>query len=74
MTNPVAPYSHTKCLRMAVTKFTSLRQSSCHPTALHTASNQLQPLVAPQVSHFSQVPFLTIVKFWHSPHMLPVYP
>ena len=33
---------------------------------------QLQPLVAPQVSHFSQVPFLTMVKFWHSEHILPV--
>jgi hypothetical protein len=33
---------------------------------------QLQPLVAPQVSHFSQVPLRTIVKFWHSEHMLPV--
>ncbi len=35
-------------------------------------SNQEQPLVAPQVSHFSQVPLRTIVKFWHSEHMLPV--
>jgi len=34
--------------------------------------DQLQPLVAPQVSHFSQVPLRTIVKFWHSEHMLPV--
>lgn len=33
---------------------------------------QLQPLVAPQVSHFSQVPFRTMVKFWHSEHILPV--
>lgn len=31
-----------------------------------------QPLVAPQVSHFSQVPLRTMVKFWHSVHMLPV--
>ena len=31
-----------------------------------------QPLVAPQVSHFSQVPLRTMVKFWHSEHMLPV--
>ena len=30
------------------------------------------PLVAPQVSHFSQVPLRTIVKFWHSVHILPV--
>jgi hypothetical protein len=30
------------------------------------------PLVAPQVSHFSQVPFRTIVKFWHSEQELPV--
>lgn len=30
------------------------------------------PLVAPHVSHFSHVPFRTIVKFWHSEHMLPV--
>ena len=33
---------------------------------------QLHPLVLPQVSHFSHVPFRTIVKFWHSVHMLPV--
>jgi hypothetical protein len=33
---------------------------------------QLQPLVLPQVLHFSQVPLRTMVKFWHSPHMLPV--
>jgi len=33
---------------------------------------QLHPLVAPQVSHFSQVPLRTMVKFWHSVHMLPV--
>ena len=30
------------------------------------------PLVAPHVSHFSHVPLRTIVKFWHSEHMLPV--
>ena len=35
-------------------------------------SYQLQPLVEPQVSHFSQVPLRTIVKFEHSEHMLPV--
>jgi len=34
--------------------------------------SQLQPLVAPQVSHFSQVPFRTMVKLWHSEHSLPV--
>ena len=34
--------------------------------------NHEQPLVAPQVSHFSQVPLRTMVKFWHSEHMLPV--
>lgn len=34
--------------------------------------SQLHPLVAPHVSHFSHVPFRTIVKFWHSEHMLPV--
>lgn len=33
---------------------------------------QLQPLVAPQVSHFSQVPLRTMVKFWHSEQELPV--
>ena len=33
---------------------------------------QLHPLVLPHVSHFSQVPLRTIVKFWHSEHMLPV--
>ena len=37
-----------------------------------TAWDQLHPLVAPQVSHFSQVPLRTMVKFWHSEHMLPV--
>jgi hypothetical protein len=30
------------------------------------------PLVLPHVSHFSHVPFRTIVKFWHSEHELPV--
>lgn len=30
------------------------------------------PLVAPHVSHFSQVPLRTMVKFEHSEHMLPV--
>jgi hypothetical protein len=34
--------------------------------------DQLHPLVAPHVSHFSQVPLRTMVKFWHSEHMLPV--
>lgn len=33
---------------------------------------QLHPLVAPQVSHFSQVPLRTMVKLEHSMHMLPV--
>jgi hypothetical protein len=33
---------------------------------------QLHPLVEPQVSHFSHVPFRTIVKLWHSEHSLPV--
>ena len=33
---------------------------------------QEHPLVAPHVSHFSQVPLRTMVKFWHSEHMLPV--
>ena len=33
---------------------------------------QEHPLVAPHVSHFSHVPFRTMVKFWHSEHMLPV--
>jgi hypothetical protein len=37
-----------------------------------SARDQLQPLVAPHVSHFSHVPLRTIVKFWHSLHMLPV--
>ncbi len=41
-------------------------------TAAGIAGYQLQPLVAPHVSHFSQVPLRTIVKFWHSEHMLPV--
>jgi hypothetical protein len=33
---------------------------------------QLHPLVEPHVSHFSQVPFRTMVKLWHSEHSLPV--
>jgi hypothetical protein len=33
---------------------------------------QLQPLVLPQVSHFSQVPLRTIVKLPHSVQELPV--
>ncbi len=32
------------------------------------------PLVAPHVSHFSHVPFRTIVKLWHSEQELPVQP
>ncbi len=39
---------------------------------LQLSLTQLQPLVAPHVSHFSHVPLRTIVKFWHSEHMLPV--
>ena len=35
----------------------------CHPYE--------HPLVAPHVSHFRQVPFLTIVKFPHSPQASP---
>src|SRR5690606_8306313 len=38
----------------------------------YTSCTQLHPLVEPQVSHFSQVPLRTMVKFWHSEHMLPV--
>jgi hypothetical protein len=34
--------------------------------------SQLHPLVEPHVSHFSQVPFRTMVKLWHSEHSLPV--
>lgn len=34
--------------------------------------DQLQPLVAPQVSHFRQVPLRTMVKFWHSVQLSPV--
>ena len=33
---------------------------------------QLHPVVVPQVSHFKHVPFLTIVKLWHSVHWSPV--
>ena len=33
---------------------------------------QLHPVVVPQVSHFRQVPFRTIVKLWHSVHWSPV--
>ena len=29
------------------------------------------PVVLPHVSHFMQVPFLTTVKFWHSPQASP---
>lgn len=32
---------------------------------------QLQPVVAPQVSHFRQVPLRTSVMFWHSGHGSP---
>ncbi|SDU12977.1 hypothetical protein SAMN05428979_1800 [Stappia sp. ES.058] len=32
---------------------------------------QLQPLVEPQVSHFRQVPFLTMVKLPHSAQFSP---
>jgi hypothetical protein len=32
---------------------------------------QLHPVVLPHVSHFMQVPFLTSVKFPHSPHISP---
>jgi hypothetical protein len=34
-------------------------------------STQLHPLVAPHVSHFRQVPFLTIVKLPHSEQASP---
>jgi Zn2+/Cd2+-exporting ATPase len=34
--------------------------------------NQLQPDVEPQVIHFKQVPFRTIVKLWHSVQTSPV--
>ena len=33
---------------------------------------QLHPDVAPHVSHFSHVPFRTMVKLWHSEQELPV--
>jgi len=33
--------------------------------------SQLHPLVDPHVSHFKHVPFLTIVKLWHSEHEMP---
>ena len=32
---------------------------------------QLHPLVLPQVSHLRQVPFRTMVKFWHSGQETP---
>ena len=35
-------------------------------------SHQLQPLVAPQVSHFRQVPLRTMVKLEHSEQASPV--
>lgn len=35
-------------------------------------SDHEHPLVAPHVSHFSHVPFRTMVKFWHSEQELPV--
>ena len=44
----------------------------CIPGQVYPFDNQLHPLVAPQVSHFSQVPLRTIVKFWHSEQLLPV--
>jgi hypothetical protein len=38
---------------------------------IRAANPQLQPLVLPQVSHFRQVPFRTIVKFPHSEQFSP---
>jgi hypothetical protein len=35
------------------------------------SSIQLHPLVAPQVSHFMQVPLRTMVKLPHSPQLSP---
>ena len=37
-----------------------------------TSFSQLQPLVAPQVSHFMQVPLRTMVKLAHSEQLSPV--
>ena len=42
------------------------------PYTSYLSIYQEHPLVAPHVSHFSQVPLRTMVKFWHSVHMLPV--
>ena len=53
-----------RCLEWQVVEW-SLRKARLAPDQLH-------PLVAPQVSHFSQVPLRTIVKFWHSEQLLPV--
>lgn len=48
-----------------------LRVTRASPAG-HLISPQLHPLVAPHVSHFSQVPLRTMVKFWHSEQLLPV--
>ncbi len=41
---------------------------------LVTSLHYEQPLVAPQVLHFMQVPLRTKVKFPQSPHGSPSYP
>lgn len=46
--------------------------SVSHEISTLPCNDQLHPLVEPHVSHFSHVPLRTIVKFWHSRHMLPV--
>ena len=52
---------------------TKSARSMTGPSILSTrALPQLHPLVFPHVSHFSQVPFRTMVKLWHSEHSLPV--
>lgn len=48
------------------------QRHSCVPFPMSSHRYQLHPLVAPHVSHFSQVPLRTMVKFWHSEHELPV--
>lgn len=61
-----------KCSRNVLLRHIASRSNLREAIWQNTFRNQLHPDVAPQVSHFSQVPFRTMVKFWHSEHMLPV--
>lgn len=67
------PYTEREFLKFCrPTSFRRLSDANLRARGTSTMRPQEHPLVAPHVSHFSHVPFLTIVKFWHSEHMLPV--